>query len=97
MSLVGHIEYVVCITLQNIKMEKTFQERIKVTIDNICDKHKVSNPFTIPAAGRMISQYDGLDKAIELFEGAAIQHQKDPFKSSAYKATLETILYPMKK
>lgn len=77
-------------------MEKTFQERIKETIDNICDKHKVSNPFTIPAAGRMIAQYDGLDKAIELFEGAAIQHQKDPFKSSAYKATLTTILLPMK-
>ena len=97
MSLVGHIEYVVCITLQNIKMEKTFQEKIKESIDTICDKHKMSNPFTIPAAGRMIAQYDSLDKAIELFEGAVIQHKRDPFKSSAYKATLETILYPMKK
>jgi hypothetical protein len=45
----------------------------------------------------MIAQYDGLDKAIELFEGASIQHQKNRFKSSAYEATLETILYPMKK
>jgi hypothetical protein len=77
-------------------MEKTFQEKIKELIDNICDKHKLSNPFTIPAAGRMIAQYDGLDKAIELFEGAVIQHQRDPFKSSAYKSTLETILIPMR-
>ena len=77
-------------------MEKTFQEKIKESIDNICDKHKLSNPFTIPAAGRMIAQYDGLDKAIELFEGAVIQHQRDPFKSSAYKSTLETILIPMR-
>jgi len=97
MSLVGHIEYVVCITLQNIKMEKTFQEKIKELIDNICEKHNLSQPITVPSAGRMIAQYDGLDKAIELFEGASIQHQKNRFKSSAYEATLETILYPMKK
>ena len=78
-------------------MEKTFQEKIKELIDNICEKHNLSQPITVPSAGRMIAQYDGLDKAIELFEGASIQHQKNRFKSSAYEATLETILYPMKK
>lgn len=77
-------------------MEKTFQEQIKETVDNICDKYNLSQPITVPAAGRMIAEYDSLDKAIELFEGTVVQHQKDPFKSSAYKATLKTILYPMK-
>jgi hypothetical protein len=77
-------------------MEKTFQEKIKESIDDICDKHNLSQPITVPSAGRMIMEYDSLDKAIELFEGAVIQHQKNRFKSSAYKATLETILYPMR-
>lgn len=77
-------------------MEKTFQEKIKESIDDICDKHNLNQPITVPSAGRMIMEYDSLDKAIELFEGAATQHQKNRFKSSAYKATLETILYPMR-
>jgi hypothetical protein len=77
-------------------MEKTFQEMIKESIDKICDKHKLSQPITVPSAGRMIAQYDGLDNAIELFEGASLQHRNDPFKCSAYKATLETILIPMR-
>ena len=95
--MVGHTEYVVCITLQNIKMEKTFQEKIKELIDNICEKYNLSQPITVPSAGRMIMEYDSLDKAIELFEGATTQHQNDIFKSSAYEVTLKTILYPMKK
>ena len=77
-------------------MEKTFQEKIKESIDDICDKHNLNQPITVPSAGRMIMEYDSLDKAIELFEGAATQHQKNRFKSSAYEATLETILYPMR-
>lgn len=77
-------------------MEKTFQEKIKESIDDICDKHNLSQPITVPSAGRMIAQYDSLDNAIELFEGATTQHQRDPFKSSSYEATLITILYPMR-
>ena len=93
MSLVGHIEYVVCITLQSIKM---YQELIKETIDRICEKHNLGQPIVVPAAGRMIAEYEGVDRAIELFEGATDEFKNDVFRLSAYKATLKTILYPMK-
>jgi hypothetical protein len=77
-------------------MEKTFREQINETVDRICEEHNLKQPITVPSAGRMIMEYDSLDKAIELFEGAVLQYHSDLFKKSAYKATLETILYPMK-
>lgn len=77
-------------------MENTFQKRIKESVDNICEKHNLSQPITVPSAGKMIAEYDGLEKAIELFEGAVLQYHFDPFRSSAYKATLITLLLPMK-
>ena len=95
MSLVGHIEYVVCITLQSIKMEKTFGEQINETVDRICEKHNLKQPMTVPGAGKTIMVYEGLDRAIELFEGA-VEETTDIFKKSAYRATLEIILLPMK-
>lgn len=77
-------------------MEKTFREQINETVDRICEEHNLKQPITVPSAGRMIMEYDSLDKAIELFEGAVLSCHSDLFKKSAYKATLETILYPMK-
>jgi len=95
MNLVGHIEYVVCITLQSIKMEKTFREQINETVDRICEKHNLKQPMTVPSAGKIIMVYEGLDRAIKLFEGA-VKETTDIFKKSAYQATLDTILVPIK-
>jgi hypothetical protein len=95
MNLVGHIEYVACIILQSIKMEKTYREQITETINNLCEKHDLKQPITVPSAGKMIMEYEGLDRAIELFEGA-VEETTDIFKKSAYRATLEIILLPMK-
>jgi hypothetical protein len=102
MNLVGHIEYVVCITLQNIKMEKTHIDKIKQTVNIICEQNNLKQPLTVPSAGKLIAEYNGIDYAIELFENAYIEcretpNRDNPFAFAAYKATLETILYPMKK
>jgi len=101
MSLVGHIEYVVCITLQNIKMEKTYIEKIKETVDGICDEYNIGQPIVVPAAARMIAEHKGVDVAIELFEGAYDECVKNtdrtnPFAFAAYKSTLEKLLIPMR-
>ena len=102
MSLVGHIEYVVCITLQNIKMVKTHIDKIRQTVDIICEQNNLKQPLTVPSAGKLIAEYNGIDYAIELFENAYIEcketpNRDNPFAFAAYKSTLETILYPMKK
>jgi hypothetical protein len=76
-------------------MEKTFGEQINETVDRICEKHNLKQPITVPSAGKMIMEYEGLDRAIELFEGA-VEETTDIFKKSAYRATLEIILLPMK-
>ena len=45
---------------------------------------------------QMIADYISVEVAIELFEGGLEEVKGDIFRMSAYKATLETILYPMK-
>ena len=102
MSLVGHIEYVVCITLQNIKMKNIHIDKIRQTVDIICVQNNLKQPITVPSAGKLIAEYNGIDYAIELFENAYIEcketpNRDNPFAFAAYKSTLETILYPMKK
>jgi len=102
MSLVGHIEYVVCITLQNIKMKNIHIDKIRQTVDIICTQNNLKQPITVPSAGKLIAEYNGIDYAIELFENAYIEcketpNRDNPFGFAAYKSTLETILYPMKK
>ena len=77
-------------------MMKTYENKIKETIDLICAEHLLKPPVTVPSAGRMIYEYRGIDRAIELFEGAAKEAGSDIFRSSAFKATLETILIPIK-
>ena len=101
MSLVGHIEYVVCITLQNINMEKTHINKIKQAVDIICIQNNLKQPLTVPSAGKLIAEYNGIDYAIELFENVYIEcketpNRDNPFAFTAYKATLETILIPMR-
>jgi hypothetical protein len=82
-------------------MEKTYQEQIKETIDSICEKNNLKQPITVPSAGKMIAEYEGVDKAIELFEGKLKEVNENPdvsnpFAFSAYKVTLTNVLYPMK-
>jgi hypothetical protein len=72
-------------------MEKTFREQIKEEVDNICEKHNLKQPITVPGSATLIKEHNGLERAIELFEGAHNQ-ESDFFKRSAYKATLETTL-----
>lgn len=75
---------------------KTYEDRIKETIDGICENHKLAKPITVPSAGKMIAEHRGIDTAIELFEGAANETKSNIFRSSAFEATLETILMPIK-
>jgi hypothetical protein len=67
------------------------KEQIKLFIDEICSKHNLNQPMTKPAAAKMLKEYKGIDVARELFQKAA-DESDDIFSSSAYKATLETIL-----
>ena len=99
--MVGHIEYVVCITLQNIKMENTHINKIRQTVNIICEQNNLKQPITVPSAGKLIAEYNGIDYAIELFENAYIEcketpNRDNPFAFAAYKSTLETILIPMR-
>jgi hypothetical protein len=77
---------------------KTYEDRIKEIIDDICDEQLLKQPISVPSAGKMISTYRGNDTAIELFEGAAEEARirNNIFRSSAFEATLETILIPIK-
>jgi hypothetical protein len=75
---------------------KTYEDRIKEIIDGICEDNQLSKPITVPSAGKMIAKYNGIDVAIELFEGAAKETKSNVFRTSAFEATLETILIPEK-
>lgn len=74
-----------------------FIEQIKNEVDSICGEHNLKQPITVPSAAKIIMEYRGLDRAIELFEGAYNECKTNPdatnpFAFAAYKATLETIL-----
>lgn len=73
-------------------LKPSYQSQIKEAVDHIVEVHGVDQPFTVPGAGKLIKEYMGLEKAIELFEGAKNETIGNVFKSSAYEATLETIL-----
>jgi hypothetical protein len=73
-------------------LKPSYQKQIKEIIEEICATHVVDMPTSIPGAAKMIATYKGIEKAIELYEGAAKEMKHDIFKSSAYEATLETIL-----
>ncbi len=76
-------------------------QQIQTLIDAICQLHKLKKPLTVPSAGKMIAEYGGVDKAIELFQGAYKEclenpDKENPFAFAAYKATLDKVLIPMK-
>ena len=76
-------------------------EKIKETVDGICDEYNVGQPIVVPAAARMIAEHKGVDVAIELFEGAYNEcvnnpDSTNPFAFAAYKSTLEKLLIPMR-
>jgi hypothetical protein len=73
-------------------LKPSYQDQIKAAIDHIVEMHGVSAPITVPSAAKMIMTYMSIEKARELFEGAQKETSGDVFKSSAYAATLETIL-----
>jgi hypothetical protein len=82
-------------------MEKTYIEKIKDTVDGICDDYNLGQPIVVPAAAKMIAEHKGVDVAIELFEGAYNECVNDPdntnpFAFAAYKSTLEKLLIPMR-
>lgn len=83
-------------------MNKTYQELIKESIDKLCSQHNLKQPLTVPSAAKLIADYEGVDKAIELFEGRLQEIKENPdkdnpFAFSAYRVTLEKVLLPMKK
>ena len=83
-------------------MEKTHIDKIRQTVNIICEQNNLKQPLTVPSAGKLIAEYNGIDYAIELFENAYIECKEtptrdNPFGFAAYKLILETILYPMKK
>jgi hypothetical protein len=84
------------------KMGKIHIDKIRQTVNIICEQNNLKQPITVPSAGKLIAEHNGIDYAIELFENAYIECKEtltkdNPFGFAAYKSTLETILYPMKK
>jgi hypothetical protein len=66
-------------------------EKIRQTVDEICEKNNLKQPMTVPASAKLIMEYKGIKTARELFSNAA-KETNDFFKKCAYEATLETIL-----
>ena len=74
------------------ELKPSSKDRLKAIVDEIIDKHNESAPITVPAAANLVVKYHGIDLARELFLSLVEEYKNDVFKSSAYKATLETIL-----
>ena len=74
------------------ELKPTYEEQIKIEINKIIEKYNESAPITVPSAASLIMKYCGIEKARELFAGAAAESGVNIFKSSAYMSTLETIL-----
>jgi hypothetical protein len=74
------------------ELNPTYVELISNEIDEIVKEHGQPQPKTVPSAGSLIMKYKGLGRARELFEGAMKETKNDVFKSSAYAATLKSVL-----
>lgn len=74
------------------ELKPSYIDQLKATVDEIIDKHNEQAPITVPAAATLIMKYHGRDVTRELFSGVCEEYKNDVFRSSAYKATLETIL-----
>jgi hypothetical protein len=73
-------------------LDPSYEEQIKQIIDELIATEGEDAPKTVPSAARLIMKHYGVETARELFEGAAKETASNIFKSSAYEATLETIL-----
>lgn len=77
--------------------------KIKQAVDIICEQNNLKQPLTVPSAGKLIAEHNGIDYAVELFENAYIECKESSdidirvFSSAAYKATLNTVLLKNKK
>jgi hypothetical protein len=74
------------------ELKPSYEEQIKETIENIMKEHNEKAPITVPSAATLIMKYHGMERARELFYGAAKELEGDIFRSSAYMATLEKVL-----
>lgn len=74
----------------------TYEDQIKERIEVISRDNLIQKPKTVAQAAKLIAEYDGYPKAIELFEGAREEVRGNVFRMSAYEATLETVLYKSK-
>ena len=80
----------------------THINKIKQAVDIICAQNNLKQPLTVPSAGKLIAEHNGIDYAIELFENAYIECKESLdtdtriFSSAAYKATLDKVLLPKK-
>lgn len=74
------------------ELKPTYIEQIKIEVDKIIEEHAEEMPKTVPSAATLIMKYHGIVKARELFAGAARETEGNPFKNSAYVATLQTTL-----
>jgi hypothetical protein len=74
------------------RLKPTFVEQIKIEVDKIIEEHGEKMPITVPSAATLIMKYHGIERARELFAGASRETEGDPFKHSAYQATLQITL-----
>jgi hypothetical protein len=74
------------------ELKPSYEEQIKQIIDELVATKGEDAPKTVPSAAKLIMKHYGVETARELFEGAAEETASNIFKSSAYEATLETIL-----
>jgi len=74
------------------ELKPMYIEQIKIEVDKIIEEHGEEMPKTVPGAATLIMKYHGIVKARELFAGAARETEGNPFRNSAYVATLQTIL-----
>lgn len=74
------------------ELKPTYIEQIKIEIDKLVETHGEKMPKTVPSAATLIMKYHGIEKARELFAGASRETEGNPFKHSAYQATLQITL-----
>jgi hypothetical protein len=74
------------------ELQPTYEEQIKYIVEELIATKGEDAPKTVPSAAKLIMKYHGVERARELFEGAARETKDNVFRSSAYEATLETIL-----
>lgn len=74
------------------ELKPSFKDRLKTIVDEIIDNHNEQAPITVPAVATLIMKYHSIEVARELFIGIVNEYKHDVFRTSAYQATLETIL-----